>query len=410
MVQICLSSQRPAVTDQLQWSNEIRWSGSFGDSWESVIGFYYFDQDNQLPRSTLHLVATRAGSFPTGSQPAGALGGDMDSKNFGAFWSNDFHVGDAWTITAGLRYTDERKSAQIIIGGCADNTNFDCETDNLSGDWDNITPKVGGSIQGFRRDAVVRFLVEGFPFGWFNFRNARPDVIPPGPTKEEESNTIEVGFKSDFMDGKMRLNVAVFQNEIKDMQRELNMGDPQVIVLQATINAGDVTIKGLAEVDFIALVSDNFSINMSYGWQDGEYDSFDPFVPAFEALLRQLGALGPNEVLIGSELPRLAPTNYNVGFSWDIPLGSGLINLMANHSFRERHPYNDSNTEFFEDQRRTNASVNWFSADDKLSVSLYGKNLEDEANWGNLTSIAGLYRRSDETGSPVIGIEINFRR
>jgi len=119
--------------------------------------------------------------------------------------------------------------------------------------------------------------------------------------------------------------------------------------------------------------------------------------------------LGPDDVLIGSELPRLAPTNYSVGFSWDIPLGSGLINLMANHSFRERHPYNDANDQFFEDQRRTSASVNWFSSDDRWAVSLYGKNLEDEANWGNLTSIAGLWTAGPMKPGRQLGIEVNYR-
>ena len=148
---------------------------------------------------------------------------------------------------------------------------------------------------------------------------------------------------------------------------------------------------------------------MSYGWQDGEYDKLDPFVPAFEAALRQAGVLGPNDVLIGPDLPRLAPTNYSVGFSWDIPIGTGLVNVAANYSFREGHPYNDSNTELFDDQTRTNASVNWFSGDDRWNVSLYGKNLGDEANWGNLTSIAGLWTAGPMKKGRLLGLEVNYR-
>ena len=59
--------------------------------------------------------------------------------------------------------------------------------------------------------------------GGFNFRNASPDIIPPGPTKEEENSTVELGLKTDFADGRVRLNVAAFQNKIKDAQRELNV-------------------------------------------------------------------------------------------------------------------------------------------------------------------------------------------
>lgn len=380
------------ITDQKQLSNEIRWSGSFSDNWDSVIGFYYFDQSVGYQEARYIWLPPPLGPDPFGINLQVALGGNMDSKNFGAFWSNDFHMGDSWTFTAGVRYTDESKSARIIIGGCTDNINFNCATDNLSGKWDNITPKLGIQFKMTDNSQLYGFWSKGYRSGGFNFRNARPDLFPPGPTKEEENNTIEIGLKSEFMDGHMRLNLAAFHNEIDDMQRELNMPDAQVIVLQATINAGDVTIEGI-EADFVALFGDNFSVNLSYGYQDGEYTRVEPIYAAF----------------LGPELPRLAPSNYSVGFSWDIPLSSGLINVMANHSFRERHPYDDANNAFFDDQRRTNASVNWFSEDDQWSISLYGKNLEDEANWGNLTSIAGLWTAGPMKKGREIGVEINFR-
>ena len=123
--------------------------------------------------------------------------------------------------------------------------------DNLTGDWDNITPKLGAQWNFSDSGQIYGFWSKGYRSGGFNFRNARPFIIPPGPTREEENNTYEVGLKTDFADGRVRLNVAAFYNEITDMQRELNIGDPDVIVLQATINAGDVTIQG-AEVDLVA--------------------------------------------------------------------------------------------------------------------------------------------------------------
>ena len=382
----------PGYTEQEQISNELRWSGSFADNWEATLGLYYFDQDVTYREARYIWLPPPLGPAPFGINLQRALGGDMDSRNFGAFWTNDFHLNDRWTITAGLRYTDESKSAQIITGTCTDNVTFVCATDDLSGDWSNVTPKLGAQFRVNDETQIYGFWSKGFRSGGFNFRNAKPDVIPPGPTDEEENNTFEVGLKTDLLDGRMRINVAVFHNSIDGMQRELNLGDPDVIVLQGTINAGDVTIKGF-EADVVALLADNFSINLSYGWQDGEYDSVNPDFASF----------------LGSELPRLAPTNYSIGFSWDIPIGSNTINVMANHSYRERHPYDDANNQYFEDQRRTNASVNWFSANDAWNVALYGKNLEDEANWGNLTSIAGLWVAGPMKKGREFGLEINYR-
>ena len=99
-----------------------------------------------------------------------------------------------------------------------------------------------------------------------------------------------------------------------------------------------------------------------------------------------------------------------MGISWDVPVGNNLFNFMVNHSYRESHPYDDANLQYFDDQRRTNASLNWFSADDTWNVALYGKNLEDEANWGNLTSIAGLWVAGPMKKGRELGLEINYRR
>jgi len=375
----------PGSTDQLQWSNEIRWSGSVNDSWETTLGFYYFTQN----------IGYREGRYIIlGAPITRALGGDMDAKNFGAFWNNDFRILDSFSMSIGFRYTAESKSAHIITGSCADVVTFNCTFDHLAGDWDNITPKIGFQWTLSENSQLYSFWSKGFRSGGFNFRNAKPDIIPPGPTKEEENTTIEIGIKTEFAGGRMRLNAAIFHNEIQDMQRELNMGDPDVVVLQGTINAGDVTIKGL-EIDFVGLITDNFSVNASYGYQDGEYDNKNPAFAAF----------------LGDELPRLAPSNYNIGLSFDLPMESmGLVNFATNYSFREEHPYNDSNSEIFEDQTRLNASLNWFLPDEVWQVSLYGKNLTDEANWGNLTSIAGIYTAGPMQKGRVIGLEVNYRR
>ncbi len=378
-------------TDQHQISNELRWSGTIGDNWDTTFGVYFFDQD----------IVYREGRIIQGGAVNLGLGGDMTGKTSGIFWSNDYHFNNDWTGTVGVRYTDESKSTEIITAGCLDIVSFNCNRVSLGGDWENVTPKIGIE-RTFDGGRVYGFWSKGFRSGGFNFRNARPDVIPAGPTKEEENNTFEIGVKTELGDGRMRLNVAAFYNDIKDMQRELNLPDPFVVVLQGTINAGDVTIKGI-EADFAALITDTFSVNLSAGWQDGEYDSVSPLVAQISA---GLGGL----TILGDELPRLAPFNYSVGFSWDIPLNTnGLINVNGNYSYRDDNPYNDSNTEFFDEQKRSNLSLNWFSPSEIWQVSVYGKNLSDEPNWGNLTSIAGLFTAGPMQKGRTIGLEINYR-
>ena len=173
--------------------------------------------------------------------------------------------------------------------------------------------------------------------------------------------------------------------------------------IRVIVDAGTLEYIRGVEIDFVALVMDNLSFTASIGLQDGEYDSVNPLIGDIEAALG-IPVLGP-------DLPRLADSNYSAGFSWDIPTNSaGLFNVAANYSWREEHPYNDSNTELFEDQERVNAAINWIVPGDEWTVSLYGKNLTDEANWGNLTSISGLYTAGPMQKGRLYGIEVNFRR
>jgi iron complex outermembrane receptor protein len=376
-------------TEGDQFSNELRWSGSFSDNWEATLGVYYFEQD----------ITYNEGRYvrptflpPPATEVTLALGGDMNAENLGIFWNNDIYIGEDFTAQIGIRYTDESKTANIFTAGCFDVVTFNCPTVALEGDWDNITPKLGFTQELSDNARIYGFWSKGFRSGGFNFRNARPDIIPPGPTREEESNTFELGIKSELADGRVRLNVAVFHNDIEDIQRELNVPDPFVVVLQGTINAGDVVIKGI-ETDLVALLTDNFSINLAVGLQDGRYTDVNPDFASF----------------LGEELPRLAPSNAAFGFSWDIPLGAGLVNLSGQYTTRENNYYNDSNTEKFDTQERVNAAINWFSGSDQWRVSLYGKNLTDEVNWGNLTSIGGAFTAGPMQRGRIIGLEVNWQ-
>ncbi len=58
---------------------------------------------------------------------------------------------------------------------------------------------------------------------------------------------------------------------------------------------------------------------------------------------------------------------------------------------------------------RVNAAINWFSGNDQWRVSLYGKNLTDEVNWGNLTSIAGLFTAGPMQRGRIVGVEVNWQ-
>jgi len=206
-----------------------------------------------------------------------------------------------------------------------------------------------------------------------------------------------------LLDNRLRMNLAYFINVIDDVQRELNLPDPQVVVLQGTINAGDVEIRGV-EFEFQAVPLDNLTLFGSLGYMEGEYTRLDPAlsdgtIPACLAL-----------PCIGSELPRLAPWSFSLGGGYDVPLENyGLLNLAADYGWRDRNFYDDANLQQFNYQRRLRASVNWSSPEDAWLVSLFGKNLLDEPNYGNLTSIAGIYTAGPMQRGREYGLRVEYR-
>ena len=104
----------------------------------------------------------------------------MEADNFGLFWNNDIDLSDVLTVSVGIRYTDESKTAQIITtpivaGPCTDVVTCVCTFDNLQGDWDNITPKLGFQYLFSDSAHIYGFWSKGFRSGGFNFRNAKPN-------------------------------------------------------------------------------------------------------------------------------------------------------------------------------------------------------------------------------------------
>lgn len=393
-------------TEQDQLSNELRYAGLFmKDQLSLTTGVYYFQQDI-LYEEGRPLLGNIPGS--TGVN----LGGTMEHTTWGAFVSADYSLSDKLTLQAGLRYTEEDKEADIIdstsvanggVGACTD-VMFaagSCPVAHLEGDWSNWTPKLGFT-QFLNDDAqLYAFWTKGFRSGGVNFRNAKPDVIPPGPTDEEEQNSFELGIKSTLMDGGLRLNAALFYNTIKDMQREVNVSDADVVVLQGTINAGDAIIKG-GEIDFVALLSDNFSINGSVGYLDGSWDKINPeYVEGSPTLLNPAA-------FVGQDLPRLSPWTASLGFTYDLDLGdAGWMTFRGSYSFRDEAAYLDNNQEYFDQQHESTASIDYNTADSHWKVSLYGKNLNNEARWGNLTQ-ASLGTLGPMQKGRLYGLEVQY--
>jgi len=381
-------------TNQNQFSNELRYNGKFiDDKLDFTAGVFYFDQ-------TLEYTEQR--------DVQGALmfdgGGVQDHETIGVFASGEYQVSDRLSVNAGLRFTNEKKDADIAIISLANAPCIIVEGDPRSNDFcpllqfpdidtSNFSPRVGIGYEFSDNFRVYGNWSRAFRAGGFNLRNtALPEfqndpIQSPGP----------------FGDERARVNAAAFFTDISDFQRELNIAGGSAVVQQIIGNSADAEIFG-AEVDVIWPLTDNFVLNGSLGITEGEFT--DVLINLTAVNGAQLSE-APGEDDFALEIPRLIPFTANAGFTYFQDTGLGQATLNVNYAHRDRAFFTDNNLGFTNSQDRFDASLGLDIKESGVNVTIYGKNLTNEVLHGNDTQL------SNGTFAPlskgrVIGIEFGY--
>lgn len=267
--------------EQNQRSQEFQLIGST-DQLKWVVGAYYFNEKVSDTRQTfLSIVYTDpalttaigVNPFTVGSATAGLGVQQAESTSYAGFaqatWTPAF-ADDRLHLTAGIRYTDDKKTFRRTVERGA--------PVNIVGKpfgekrWDpafTIAYDITDSINAYARYA------QAYRAGGVSVRS--PFFRPFGA---EVNKSYEVGLKSDLLDRTLRLNLAVFENRISNRQISAQLdptGDPAVT---DTLNAPGVTrIRG-AELEMVAAPTAGLQFAVNYGYMQGKrpasYATIDP--------------------------------------------------------------------------------------------------------------------------------------
>ncbi len=393
--------------DQDQFSQELQLLGS-ADRLDWIAGLYYFNEDG-VNVNTLDFTVSNFRS-----------GGAFDNEAWAVFAQATYDLSDVLHLTVGGRYTDEQKAFtpdQIIYQNYyagfsnlvpADNPLFALDAPFLQAgerilpllekeiEISEFTPMVNLSYD--LNDDLMVYLSysEGFKSGGFTQRVFPPVVAgftaPAGtadidliPTYQPEFvEVVELGFKGTFMDGRLRVNGALFTTDYQDLQVQVFNS-----VAPVTQNVGKASIDGF-EIEVLASPGEGWLVESSLSLLDAGYDQIDT----------------ANTLIAKSnDFERVPDTAASLGLSKELQLGAnGTLILRGDWSYRSE-TFNDAyNTPLLKTDSTDllDASARWLSADETWTVTLSGINLSDEEYlvsgvYGTaFQSIEGLFDRGRE--------------
>ena len=381
------------VIDQHQISDELRYSGTLGRV-TPTVGVYWYDdhldyiEDRQL--AAAHLTG----------------GGTQGSTTYAVFSNFDVKVAENVVLTLGARYSTETKDAKVqgLVPSATSPCSFaggNCSAFNFTGShrWSAFTPKVGLQWTPDPTTNLYAYWTKGYRSGGYNLRQTNL-LAPPGPYNQEVEDTYEVGAKKDFFDNRLRLNGAVFSNRYHNLQRAILQSSPTLGIVQTTVNSADTTISGV-EAEATARVTDALRVGAHLGYL---YNSWD------KIFFHLLGAGPVTPADYALDLPFLSPWSYGTNVEYTTHVAWGELSAQASFDHRDRTPSNDANTGFLKAVNRIDANLT-LKTDRNVSVSLYGKNLTDQATTGLNNPLPFT---PGETIAPlnkgrVIGLEFRYR-
>lgn len=309
---------------------DIRWIAGvyFAEIERDVVVAYGADQGQGFLR--------QAYVPPTGPNPTDLLFNDtFDTSVISAFGQIEYDVSDKMELAVALRYDNEERTVSNNVPNVSSsglnintigpiNPAFNANPNGIpdrSRSFSHFQPKVTLSYEltdnvnsyasygvGFRSGGFNSIGTQATLDFWFNSSGAGTpgDAVDAKLSvtddyAKEVTTNIEFGLKSKLMDGKVRLNGAIFKTTVEDNQFFEFFAGPFGL-LRAVTTIDELAIQGF-ELDFTAEITDTFKVFGGVGLLDSEIK---------ENRNRPLS--------VGNKAPQSPETTYTLGFSYEQPI------------------------------------------------------------------------------------------
>lgn len=328
-------------------SHELRLASPSDQRLRWIVGAYYLQTERGLNTiAPLDFTPTtpifdRSGlSFAT---PLVAIQEENDNDAYAVFGQVEYDIYDDLELALGLRYDyDKRRHNGIFPLTTAPRKSFS-----------DLQPRA--VLTKRWNDDMLTYVSysRGFRSGGFN-----GPAVGSLQFDEETLDNFEIGLKSDWMDGRLRLNAAFFYGLSDNFQFFFV---DLITASQVIANIEEVEMWG-GELEAQALLTDNWSIYGTLGVTDTEIE---------ESVAR------PQDE--GNRTPKNQKYSLNIGTQYVQEFGGVTGRLRVDYEHRGRKYWHPDNANSMDPFGMINArlSFEW----DSFTLTAWGKNIGDTSFW-----------------------------
>jgi iron complex outermembrane recepter protein len=367
-----------------QYSQELRLT-SPEQRLQWLAGLYYFHED--LDSSVAFLAPGFGPSVFTGV--SGVLEGlgqisKLKTSSYAAFGNIDFAATDRWKLSLGLRATHETKDlsyqAYLMDAGSLPADSFVTKPTILSNaifqtvdfpakrSWNNLSGRASASYR--IAEGVLGYLsvARGFNSGNYNggafLAQEEASLVNP-----EILKSYEIGLKTELTP-RLRINADIYKYKFTDMQVFITAASG-ANVFQQLSNAAAASLYG-AEIEVNWKPGVGWLVQLGGGYTHSRFDDFKS---------------GVGGDLTGKTLPSAPKTNLNGLVRYTVGVPGGNLSLQADGKYQSSQFFNVNDDPLLTQGAYSiiNARLSYETLGDRLTVSLWGKNL------GNKGYLVGAY-------------------
>jgi len=363
-----------------QYSQELRLAAKEGP-FDWVTGLYYYTDyltqallttsfdDPFFTDTFLAPSAENAQNYPTQASHNEAVFGDLR-----------YALASQWTLDLGARYTYETKHIHSdaflefpnppygplgimgfyqTIGGAGE------PDSNLKNTWSAPTGRVALEWKPTADMLAYGSWSRGFKSGGYNGLavNSVAELTPYSP---ETDDTYELGLKTQWLEGRLTANGAIFYNQIKNLQAlYVETPPPAYIPYFYVVNAASGTSKG-AEFQVHARPGGGWNISAGLGLLNTRYNRF---------------VLPDGSNFTGEEFLNAPRQTGNLMVQYTFRLFSGTLGPDVDYSYRSFMWTDNPHRPGIDDipgYGLLNTNIPWTSSNGRWELSIWGRNLTNK--------------------------------